>query len=71
MVQTYTFPKKCKRAAAIMLSALILAVNAPETPASAASKGFYVSGTDIKDANGNTFVMRGVNIAHAWYSKRA
>ena len=68
MVQTYTFPKKCKRAAAIMLSALVLAVNTPKITVNAASKGFYVSGTNIKDANGNTFVMRGVNIAHAWYS---
>lgn len=68
MVQTHTFSKKCKRAAAVMLSTLMLAVTATDLPANAASKGFYVSGTDIKDANGNTFVMRGVNIAHAWYS---
>ncbi len=31
------------------------------------SSGFYVDGTTIRDANGNAFVMRGVNIAHAWY----
>lgn len=36
----------------------------------AASTGFYVSGTSIKDANGNDFVMRGVNIAHAWYTDK-
>ena len=30
--------------------------------------GFYVDGTTIRDANGNAFVMRGVNVAHAWYT---
>lgn len=34
----------------------------------AAQKGFYVNGTSICDANGNEFIMRGINIAHAWYS---
>lgn len=33
----------------------------------AAADGFYTSGTSIYDANGNKFIMRGVNIAHAWY----
>lgn len=32
-----------------------------------ASSGFYVSGSDLYDANGNPFVMRGVNHAHSWY----
>lgn len=35
-----------------------------------AASGFYVSGTNIYDANGNTFVMRGVNIPHAWYTDK-
>ncbi|MFC7528542.1 cellulase family glycosylhydrolase [Actinoplanes sp. GCM10030250] len=38
-------------------------------PAQAAA-GFTVSGTRILDANGNTFVMRGVNHAHTWYQDR-
>ena len=33
---------------------------------SAASSGFHVSGTQILDANNMPFVMRGVNIGHAW-----
>lgn len=38
------------------------------TPSYAASTtGFYVDGTTIRDANGNEFVMRGVNHAYAWY----
>jgi mannan endo-1,4-beta-mannosidase len=35
-------------------------------PAHAAA-GFTVSGTRILDANGNAFVMRGINHAHNWY----
>ncbi|WP_229075597.1 cellulase family glycosylhydrolase [Actinoplanes sp. DH11] len=35
-------------------------------PAQAAT-GFSVAGTKIIDANGNPFVMRGVNHAHTWY----
>lgn len=31
------------------------------------SSGFQVSGTDLLDANGKKFVMRGINHAHAWY----
>jgi len=29
--------------------------------------GFYVDGTVLRDANGNAFVMRGINMAHNWY----
>lgn len=29
--------------------------------------GFTISGTNIIDANGQTFMMRGVNHAHTWY----
>lgn len=29
--------------------------------------GFYVEGTTLYDANGNPFIMRGVNHAHTWY----
>lgn len=36
--------------------------------AAAAANGFYVDGTTIRDANGQAFVMRGVNIPHAWYT---
>ncbi len=30
--------------------------------------GFYVDGTKVRDANGNEFVMRGINVAHAWFT---
>ncbi|GGP77262.1 glycoside hydrolase family 5 protein [Saccharothrix coeruleofusca] len=38
-------------------------------PASAAT-GFSISGGRLLDANGNDFVMRGVNHAHTWYTGR-
>lgn len=40
---------------------------APQT-VKAAADGFYTSGTSVYDANGSKFIMRGVNIAHAWYA---
>lgn len=57
---------------AIMVLAMVIslffasrAMNGDAHAASAA--GFYVSGTTLRDANGNAFIMRGVNIAHAWF----
>lgn len=38
-----------------------------DTEANASVKGFYVSGTTLYDANGNPFVMRGINHAHSWF----
>lgn len=32
----------------------------------ATADGFHVSGKKILDANGNEFIMRGINIGHAW-----
>ena len=40
------------------------------TPPQTDGKGFYVDGQTIRDANGNAFEMRGVNIAHAWYKDK-
>ena len=34
------------------------------------SESMYVNGTKLYDANGNEFVMRGVNIPHAWYTDK-
>lgn len=39
----------------------------PTTGASAASAGFHISGRFLLDANGNNFVMRGVNHPHTWF----
>ena len=32
-----------------------------------ASSGFHVSGRFLLDANGNNFIMRGINVPHNWY----
>ncbi|GAA4607116.1 mannan endo-1,4-beta-mannosidase [Actinoplanes octamycinicus] len=45
------------------------AVIALGSPAYAAT-GLHVVGTDIYEANGNKFVMRGVNHAHTWYTSQ-
>jgi mannan endo-1,4-beta-mannosidase len=46
---------------ALMTSMVVLA------PPAHAAVGLHVSGTRIVEANGNNFVMRGVNHAHVWY----
>jgi mannan endo-1,4-beta-mannosidase len=55
------------------LAALVVAVAGMVTvaaqPAQAAA-GFTVSGSRILEANGNAFVMRGVNHAHTWYADK-
>ena len=32
--------------------------------------GFHVSGTELRDANGNNFIMRGTNHPHAWFQSQ-
>ena len=69
MEKTIRFKTFFKHTAAVAaLFALILCACLICTPASAADEGFHVSGTQILDANDNVFEMRGVNIAHAWYT---
>lgn len=34
------------------------------------SQGFTTSGSELKDANGNTFIMKGVNVPLAWYQSQ-
>ncbi|MEV4639738.1 cellulase family glycosylhydrolase [Actinoplanes sp. NPDC049548] len=48
------------------MAAVAAMTTLPAAPAQAAA-GFTVSGSRIFDANGNAFVMRGVNHAHTWY----
>ena len=40
---------------------------AAPAPSLSSVKGFSVDGTKLLDANGNEFVMRGVNHAHSWF----
>ncbi|ACU35778.1 cellulase family glycosylhydrolase [Actinosynnema mirum] len=59
-------------AAALLLSAFTAPPPAPAEAAapSAAAAGFTISGGRLLDANGNDFVLRGVNHAHTWYPTR-
>lgn len=36
-----------------------------------AANGFYVSGSSLRDANGNNFMMRGVNLPSIWYDTQS
>lgn len=66
-----------KRFLSVLLTAMILIVsvgcessdNSSKSDSSNAEtvKGFHIDGTKLLDANGNEFVMRGVNHAHTWY----
>jgi mannan endo-1,4-beta-mannosidase len=60
---------------AVLLGLLALGVLAPATaqarPAGdLAATGLHISGGRLLEANGNDFVMRGVNHAHTWYANR-
>ncbi|MBR5091155.1 MAG: cellulase family glycosylhydrolase [Ruminiclostridium sp.] len=46
------------------------AVDEKAKETAAASGGFTVSGSTLLDANGNVFIMRGINHAHTWYKNK-
>ncbi len=54
--------------ALLLVAAVVVPV--PATAATSAASGFHVSGGRLLDANGNDFVLRGVNHAHTWYTDR-
>ncbi|MFD7964669.1 cellulase family glycosylhydrolase [Streptomyces zaomyceticus] len=49
------------------IAGLLLPVFGPTGAAQAADTGIHVSNGRVYEADGNEFVMRGVNHAHAWY----
>lgn len=54
----------------IMVSIIFVSyyfINTSKEVSKAAANGFYVNGTSLYDANGNQFVMRGINMAHTWF----
>ncbi|MCR1949985.1 cellulase family glycosylhydrolase [Clostridium sp. DSM 100503] len=61
--------KKCIIAGALVLAQTISLTSMMQVSAFAATSnsGFHVNGTKLYDANGNEFIMRGINHAHAWY----
>ncbi|MBD3917193.1 cellulase family glycosylhydrolase [Paenibacillus sp. PR3] len=63
---TYSFAVKAYDAAGNVSAAsvsLSVTTNAPAVT----NTGFYIKGTTLYDANGNPFVMRGINHAYTWY----
>ncbi|MET0134091.1 MAG: cellulase family glycosylhydrolase [Kibdelosporangium sp.] len=54
--------------AAAAAPAVAAAAVAPDV--APAASGFSISGGKLLDANGNAFVLRGVNHPHAWYTNR-
>ncbi|GAA2765168.1 cellulase family glycosylhydrolase [Streptomyces paradoxus] len=65
---TPTPPRPATVAATLLALLLSFLVLAP--PAQAAPTGFRVQNGRLLEANGNDFVMRGVNHAHTWYTDR-
>ena len=53
----------------VTLLAIAMSILVFVQPASAAV-GLHISGTNIVEANGRTFVMRGVNHPHVWYTSQ-
>ncbi|MFI0988661.1 cellulase family glycosylhydrolase [Streptomyces exfoliatus] len=52
------------------LAGLLLPVLGPAGEAEAAATGIHVAQGRVYEANGNEFVMRGVNHAHTWYPEQ-
>ncbi|WP_176341798.1 cellulase family glycosylhydrolase [Xanthomonas hortorum] len=48
----------------------MLLITAGLALSSAAHAGLSVSGTQLRESNGNALVLRGVNLPHAWYASR-
>ncbi|MFT4247321.1 MAG: glycoside hydrolase family 5 protein [Pseudomonas sp.] len=55
---------------ALLSRRLLLALALLGTTLSAQA-GLHVSGSQLKEGNGNVFVMRGINLPHAWYVDRS
>lgn len=72
MITNHFLSKTIRRSARLLglgLIVLILIVIAQSTAQSQAS-GFYVSDGRLYDANGQDFVMRGINHPHTWYANQ-
>jgi mannan endo-1,4-beta-mannosidase len=53
----------------IIVLLVVVGVVALNAPAQAAT-GFHISGRNLIDANGNTFLMRGISHAYVWYTSQ-
>jgi mannan endo-1,4-beta-mannosidase len=55
---------------ALGVAAVAVAASALVSQAAPAATGLHISGRDVVEANGQKFVMRGVNHPHVWYQSR-
>ncbi|MGA5097131.1 cellulase family glycosylhydrolase [Streptomyces lavendulocolor] len=62
--------KLATAAGALLAVAATMFTGPPAAQAAEPATGFHVRDGRLLDANGNDFVMRGVNHAHAWYAAR-
>ncbi|GAA3019946.1 cellulase family glycosylhydrolase [Streptomyces fulvorobeus] len=62
--------KLATAAGALLAVAASMFAAPPAAQAAEAATGFHVSAGRLLDANGNDFVLRGVNHAHTWYPGR-
>lgn len=60
--------RKIYKIASLLLALLLVFVFLQSSKPSQAATGFYIDNGRLYDANGNDFVMRGVNHAHTWYT---
>ncbi|WP_313957965.1 glycoside hydrolase family 5 protein [Paenibacillus xylanexedens] len=65
-------PIGCWLRKAVLLTLSFMLVSVAYSPHSASAnaspvQGFHVSGTNLLDATGSPFVMRGINHAHTWF----
>ncbi|WP_199925561.1 cellulase family glycosylhydrolase [Paenibacillus bouchesdurhonensis] len=64
---TYNFTVRAKDAAGNVSETSNAVSVKTDNNSATPHEGFYINGTTLYDANGNPFVMRGVNHAYTWY----
>jgi mannan endo-1,4-beta-mannosidase len=60
----------CAALIAFVFTAAQAARSAQSLPSAQSAAGLHVSGTNIVEANGNSFVMRGVSYPYAWHKNQ-
>ncbi len=68
-MNTVQYHKKITKSGITLLLLLGLSLGQIST-AKAIAVGFHVSGGNLLDANGNNFIMRGINVPYNWYPEQ-
>ena len=65
------FCRKSMKLKFVSIILCVLALSSVRPPiVHAQAAGFHVSGRYLLDANGNNFIMRGINVPHNWYPEQ-